>query len=580
MPSEAHDLPTDVAALTALILAERAERQAELARRTEVETSLATRDAELAKRLIEIEHLKAMLAKLRRQRYGRSSEKLDAEIDQLEMWVDDAEIGLATDEAKSGSETHEQVPQQPSKPPRMATVRKPFADHIPREIVVLEPGIECSCRDPSCRTKIREDITEVIDRTPSQFKVIRYVRPIYACRACQMISQAPAPDLPILKGRVGPGLISYIAISKYCDGLPLYRLSKMFARDGVEIERMVMVDWMGHLAWWIEPIAAMIAAHVFGAGVIHADDTPIKVLAPRRPKGAPATLNGSAPPARRGKTITGRFWNYVVDERPWCGERAPAACFFYSPDRKGERPQQHLAGFTGFLHADAYAGYALLFAPKNGAQPRVTHVACMAHARRNFFDVHEATRSPVAAEALRRIGQLYQIEADINGKPADVRLAERQARAVPLLAALKSWLEAEQRRLPRKNALGKAIQYCLGRWDALTRYTSDGRLAIDNNPAERALRTIAVTRKAYLFLGSDEGGRRAAAIHTIVESAKLNGLNPHAYLADVIDRLAKGWPRSRLSDLMPWTWAKTRAAEAAAAAGPVAAGGTASAAAA
>ena len=376
MPSEAHDLPMDIDALHALILAERAERQAELARRTEVEASLATRDAELAKRLIEIEHLKAMLAKLRRQRYGRSSEKLDAEIAQIEMWVDDAEIGLATDEAAANA-TPEGQTQPASKPPRKPAVRKPLPDHLPREIVVLEPTLTCRCGDPSCRTKIREDVTEVLERTPSQLKVIRYIRPIYACRACEMVTQAPAPDLPILKGRVGPGLISYIAIAKYCDGLPLYRLSKMFAREGVEIERMVMVDWMGHLAWWIDPIAEMIAAHVMAAGVIHADDTPIKVLAPRRPKGAPAT--------QRGKTITGRFWNYVVDERPWCGARAPAACSFYSPDRKGERPQKHLANFTGFLHADAYAGYALLFAPKNGAAPRVTHVACMAHARRNFF---------------------------------------------------------------------------------------------------------------------------------------------------------------------------------------------------
>lgn len=428
---------------------------------------------------------------------------------------------------------------------------------------MLEPTITCRCGDLSCRTKIREDVTEVLEKLPSQLKVIRYVRPIYACRACEMVTQAPAPDLPILKGRPGPGLISYIAISKYCDGLPLYRLSKMFEREGVEIERMVMADWMGHLAWWIEPIVEMIAAHVLGSPVIHADDTPIKVLAPGR-----------------GKTITGRFWNYVVDERPWAGSRAPAALFRYSPDRKGERPQEHLAGFTGFMHADAYAGYAELYAPSNGSAARVTHVACImpkacfqhdAHARRYFFDVFEATKSPVASEALRRIGQLYEIEAEIAGKPAEVRLVERQARSVPLLTALKAWLDAEQKRLSKKSTIGKAIQYSLGRWDALVRYAGDGRLAIDNNPAERALRTIAVTRKNYLFLGSDEGGRRAAAIYTIVESAKLCGLNPQAYLADVIDRLAKGWPRSRLAELMPWTWMATRTVEAAAAAAAAAA---------
>jgi len=381
-------------------------------------------------------------------------------------------------------------------------------------------------------------VTEVLEKIPSQFKVIRYIRPIYACRTCEMIAQAPAPDLHILKGRPGPNLITHIAIAKYYDGLPLYRQSKIFARDGVEIERMVMADWMGHLAWWIAALVEIIGAHVMSAPAIHADDTPIKVLSPGK-----------------GRTVTGRLWIYAVDERPWVGERAPAAFYRYSPDRKGERPAEHLAGFSGFLHADAYAGYAL---------PHITHVQCMAHARRYFFDVLDATKSPVAREALDRIGALYAIEDDINGKPADVRLAERQVRAVPLPTELKGWLEGERQRLSLKSLLGKAIQYCLSRWEALARYASDGRLAIDNNFAERGLRTIAVTRKNFLFLGSDEGGLRAAHIYTIIESARLNGLNPQAYFADIIDRMAKGWPRSRLAELLPWNWSATKATEAAA----------------
>ena len=417
-------------------------------------------------------------------------------------------------------------------------MRKPLPDHLPREIVVLEPKFTCRCNDPSCLTKIREEVTEVLEKIPSQLKVIRYVRPIYACRACEMVSQAPAPDLPILKGRPGPNLITHIAIAKYYDGLPLYRQSKIFEREGVEIGRMVMADWMGHLAWWIAPLAEMIGAHVMSAPAIHADDTPIKVLSPGK-----------------GRTATGRLWIYVVDERPWAGERAPAAFYRYSPDRKGERPKEHLATFSGFLHADAYAGYAL---------PHITHVQCMAHARRYFFDVFDATKSPIAEEALRRIGALYAIEDDINGQPADVRLAARQARAVPLLTGFKGWLEGERGRLSLKSTIGKAIQYSLSRWEALVRYASDGRLAIDNNVAERGLRTIAVTRKNFLFLGSDEGALRAAHIYTIVESARLNGLNPHAYFADVIDRMAKGWPRSRLAELLPWNWAATKAIEAAA----------------
>jgi len=531
--TDSNDLPDDVATLRALILAERAERCAEHAART----------AELIAKQIEIDHLRAMLAKLRRQRYGRSSEKLDAEIHQLELTLEDAEVARAQAEAKiAETQSAGQAKQQTSRRPRRAAVRKPLPDHLPREIVVLEPKSTCRCNDPSCLTRIREEVTEVLEKIPSQLKVIRYVRPIYACRACEMVTQAPAPDLPILKGRPGPNLITHIAIAKYYDGLPLYRQSKIFEREGVEIERMVMADWMGHLAWWITALAEMIGAHVMGAPAIHADDTPIKVLSPGK-----------------GRTATGRLWIYAVDERPWAGERAPAAFYRYSPDRKGERPKEHLAGFSGFLHADAYAGYAL---------PGITHVQCMAHARRYFFDVFDATKSPIAQEALGRIGALYAIEAEINGKPADVRLAERQARAVPLLTGLKGWLEGERRRLSLKSTIGKAIQYSLSRWEALARYASDGRLAIDNNVAERGLRTIAVTRKNFLFLGSDEGGRRAAHIYTIVESARLNGLNPQAYFADVIDRLAKGWPRSRLADLLPWNWAAMRAIEAAATAPP------------
>ena len=522
MLTDSQDLPSDVAALRALILAERAERHAEHAAQT----------AELVAKQIEIEHLRAMLAKLRRQRYGCSSEKLDAELDQLELTLEDAEVGQAQAEAKI-AEAAGPTGEDTSRRPRQPAVRKPLPDHLPREIVVLEPKLTCRCNDLSCRTKIREEVTEVLEKVPSQLKVIRYIRPVYACRACEMVTQAPAPDLPIHKGRPGPNLITHIAISKYYDGLPLYRQSKIFERDGVEIERMVMADWMGHLAWWIAPLADMIGGHVMSAPAIHGDDTPIKVLSPGK-----------------GRTATGRLWIYVVDERPWAGERAPAAFYRYSPDRKGERPAGHLAGFSGFLHADAYAGYSL---------PGITHVQCMAHARRYFFDVFDATKSPVAQEALRRIGALYAIEAEINGKPAAVRLAERQVRAVPQLTELKSWLEGERRRLSLKSTIGKALQYSLSRWKALARYASDGRLAIDNNAAERGLRTIAVTRKNFLFLGSDEGGLRAAHIYTIVESARLNGLNPNAYLADVIDRLAKGWPRSRLAELLPWNWSGTMA---------------------
>jgi transposase len=277
------------------------------------------------------------------------------------------------------------------------------------------------------------------------------------------------------------------------------------------------------------------------APAIHTDDTPIAVLAPGN-----------------GRTRTGRLWTYVVDERPWQGRRAPAACYRFSPDRKGERPRDHLAGFRGVIQADAFSGYEALArsaaARSNRGPPSLLHAACWAHARRKFYDVFEATRSPIAEEALRRIGELYAIETEITGQPAEMRLAVRQDRAVPILDELRDWLTAQRRRLSAKNALARAIQYALSRWEALMRYAGDGRLAIDNNVAERALRTIAITRKNFLFLGSDAGGDRAAILYTVLETAKLNGLDPEAYLADVIDRMASGHPINRLGELLAWNW--------------------------
>jgi len=311
--TDSQDLPSDVAALRALILAERAERHAEHAAQT----------AELVAKQIEIEHLRAMLAKLRRQRYGCSSEKLDAELDQLELTLEDAEVGQAQAEAKI-AEAAGPTGEDTSRRPRQPAVRKPLPDHLPREIVVLEPKLTCRCNDLSCRTKIREEVTEVLEKVPSQLKVIRYIRPVYACRACEMVTQAPAPDLPIHKGRPGPNLITHIAISKYYDGLPLYRQSKIFERDGVEIERMVMADWMGHLAWWIAPLADMIGGHVMSAPAIHGDDTPIKVLSPGK-----------------GRTATGRLWIYVVDERGKLIDDLRMREFLLRPlDARGEAEHQ------------------------------------------------------------------------------------------------------------------------------------------------------------------------------------------------------------------------------------------------
>lgn len=504
----------------------------------EREAELASARAELTGAKLLIERYRLELAALRRQRFGASSEKLDGRITQLELLLEDLEEGEAAAPVRDGADKP-----RPERP-RIQPVRQPLPPHLPREDVVHAPGDVC----PGCGGRhfspLGEDVTEILEKVPARLKVIRHVRPKLSCRACSTIVQAPSPDLPITRGRPGPGLIAQVVVGKYLDGLPLYRQSAMLAREGIEIERATLADWVGHAAWWVAPLAERIGAHVRGAPVIHTDDTPVAMLAPGQ-----------------GRTRTGRLWTYLVDERPWCGDRAPAAWYRFSPDRKGERPREHLADYKGVIQADAFSGYmALTRAPPNPGDgagdvvPAIRHAACWAHARRKFHELVEATGSPVAGEALTRIAALYAIEAEITGQKADQRRDARQRLAVPLLADLKSWLESQAARLSAKTALAKAIQYALGRWTALLLYTGDGRIGIDNNPAERSLRTIALTRKNFLFLGSEAGGKRAADLYTVLETARLNGLNPEAWLADTIDRMAKGHPINRLDELLPWNW--------------------------
>src|SRR5579864_3107751 len=427
------------------------------------EAELAVVRAELTGARLRIEQYKAQLAKLRRMQFGRSSEKVDLQIQQLELMLEDLEEGEARRTASAAQ-------REPAQPPRerRQPVRRPLPEHLPREEIVHHPGSVCPGCGGTRFSKIGEDVTEVLEKIPARLKVIRHIRPKLSCRCCERIVQAPTPDLPIEKGRPGPGLIANVVVGKYLDGLPLYRQSAILAREGVAIERATLADWVGHVAWWVVPLAELIGAHVMAAPVIHTDDTPIAVLAPGN-----------------GKTRTGRLWTYVVDERPWRGERAVAAYYRFSPDRRGERPRDHLALFGGVIQADAFSGYQALTRPASakdrvGRGPPLTHAACWAHARRKFYDVFESTKSPIAEEALKRIGELYEIEAEIAGHPAERRLAARQARAVPLLAALRDWLGAQRRRLSAKNALARAIQYALTRWEALLRYAGDGRLAIDN----------------------------------------------------------------------------------------------------
>jgi transposase len=519
----------EVAALRALL----AERDAALCAR---DAALAERDAALRNAGFEIEQLKVQLAALRRDRYGKSSERLAAEIGQLEMLIGDREEDQA--QAAAAADAKAKAKGRPGKPRRPA-VRKPLPGHLPRETVLHEPVLacRCGCTDPKRLTRLGEDVTEVLEKTPARLKVVRHVRPRYACRACEAVLQAPVPDLPIEKGRPGPGLLAHVLVSKYLDGLPLYRLSAILEREGVEIERQTLADRVGRGAWWLSRLAEAIGTYALSQGVIWTDDTPVAVLAPGR-----------------GRTRQGRFWVYAFDPRPWQGKGAPAAFYQYSPDRRGERPRGHLEDFEGWLHADGYTGYGAVTRPRGNRPPQIAHVACMAHARRKLFEVFEATKSPIAEEALRRIAALYAVEAEIDGKPAVQRLAARRARSKPLLEDLHEWMLTQRRRLSGKSTLGKAMQYALNRWDALARYLEDGRSSIDNNLAERQLRGIALTRKNFLFLGSDTGGERAAIIYTVAETAKLNGLDPEAYIAAVIDRLAQGHTIDRLDELLPWNF--------------------------
>src|SRR5450432_807605 len=495
---------------------------------------LRTTHEQLLSRQSEIEHLKLLLAKLQRMQFGRKSEKLERQIEQLELWLEDLEAKSA------GSTSPEESQFAPSAPSILITTakprRRPLPEHLPR---TTETHLPQASVCPDCGgglRKLGEDVSEVLEYVPACFRVIQHVRPKLSCRRCERIVQAPAPRRPIARGLAGPGLLAHVLISKYCDHQPLYRQSEIYARAGVELERSTLADWVGGTSELLGPLVEALRRHVMASGKLHADDTPVPVLAPGN-----------------GKTKTGRLWTYVRDDRPAGDTASPAVWFAYSPDRKGEHPAQHLKAFRGTLQADAYAGFNQLY--ENG---RIEQAACWAHVRRKFYDLEQAHASPVAREALMRIGTLYGIEETIRGKPPDERRVVRQAQAKPLLDSLRQWFEATLSQLSRKSETTAAIRYALVRWDALLRYVEDGHIEIDNNAAERSLRDVALGRKSYLFAGSDAGGERAATIYSLIGSAKLNGLDPEAYLREVLTRIADH-PINHIDELLPWNLKSTPA---------------------
>jgi transposase len=488
---------------------------------------LLSKDEQLASRDEEIERLKLLIVKLRRMQFGRKSEKLDWQIEQLELKLDELVASRAQQAAASPVSLAASAVNRERR-----GARHPLPAHLPRETHKILPKQQ-ACPDCGGALKLLgEDVSEMLEHVPEHFKVIRQVRPKLACGRCDKIVQAAAPSRPIERGIAGPGLLAHVLVSKYADHLPLYRQAEIYARDGVELDRSTIAEWVGGCSRLLEPLVEALRRHVMSAEKLHADDTPVPVLAPGN-----------------GKTKTGRLWTYVRDDRPWGDPTPPAVWFAYTPDRKGEHPKAHLSGFTGTLQADAYAGYDAVYEGE-----RVKEAACMAHVRRKFYDLHEAHKSPVAKEALERIAALYAIEDEIRGRSAEERRQVRNERSRPLLESMKQWMEETLGKLSRKSDTTKAIGYALGRWDALMRFCDDGHLEIDNNAAERSLRAVVLGRKNYLFAGSDAGGERAAAIYGLIGTAKLNGLNPEAYLREVLSRIADH-PINRIEDLLPWNLA-------------------------
>jgi transposase len=529
MSNLAPTLPDDPALLKALIVGLQAEN-------AKISATLRAHDQL-------IQTLRLRIAKLKKQVFGQSSEKIEREIEQLELALEDLLIASA----ENGTAVPDGAPEAGSFEPDAETADRPsrrrprVSDSTPRERQELDPGSCC----PDCGGDLRvvgEDVSEMLDLIAAQLKVVQIARLKKSCRRCERMVQVPAPSRPIPGSMAGAGLLAHILVSKFDDHLPLYRQHEIFARMGADISDSTLVDWCGRAMKVLAPLIERIEADVMASDLLHADDTPIRVLdRSQRDKGL-------------GKGVKkGRIWAYIRDQRPWAGTAPPGAVYAFATDWKEEHVHRHLAKTRGILQADGYKGYAKLYGPDPDGTPRLREAACWAHLRRDFHDEWDKTKSVIAREALDRIGALYDIEREITGRPAHIRLAARQKHSAPKVASFFAWAESQLPLIPGKGDLAKAFRYGLSRKDAFSLFLSDGRVAIDNNPAERALRPIGIGRKNWLFAGADTGAETLARAMTIIETAKMNGLDPQAYLADILARI-NDHKINRLDDLLPWNW--------------------------